>query len=85
MIKCQLRSLIAAKEMRENRRISYREIEAETSISSSTLSRLGKNKMRQFNDKLLSALCHYFNCQVGDILQYQPGEYRDSENASSLE
>lgn len=72
MVKSQLRSLIAQKEQQENRRLSLREIQAATKISYSSLSRLANGHMSRFDIALLDALCEYFNCDVGDILQYAP-------------
>lgn len=74
MVTSRLRALIADREKLLNRRISYREIEAATRISYSTLSRLGRGRVTQFNARLLDALCEYFECGVGDILQYTPNK-----------
>lgn len=82
MIHSRLRSLISQKEMRENRRITYREIAGATRIPASTISRLVGDQMTRFETDTLAALCKYFECNVGDILDYQlDEENRNAANA----
>jgi putative transcriptional regulator len=74
MIRSRLKLLIAEKAHRERRKLSYRVIEQETDVPASTLSRLAENKIRRFEAETMSALCKYFECGIGDILQYEPDE-----------
>jgi putative transcriptional regulator len=74
MIRSQLKLLIAQKELKERRSISYRVIEREADVPASTLSRLATDKMTRFEAETLSALCKYFECDIGDLLRYESDE-----------
>jgi putative transcriptional regulator len=74
MIYSRLKLLIAQKAMEEGRSISYRTIEDECGVSASTISRLANNKIDRFEKELLNKLCLYFDCSVGDLLEYRPSE-----------
>ena len=74
MIINRLRILIAEKETREHRSISYREICDATGISQNALSGLAQNKTTRYYIRTLVKLCEFFNCQVGDLLVYIPSE-----------
>ena len=70
MIQCRLRELIAAKARRERRRITYRNIAAETGIDKSTLSRLANDRADRVALSTIERLCAYFQCQPGDLFIY---------------
>ncbi len=64
----KLRLLIAAKEMKERRRLSLRTIEAESGTNLTTIQRLMNDTIKRISIDELSALCRYLDCNVGDIL-----------------
>jgi putative transcriptional regulator len=66
--------LLAEKELREGRRISYKEIQEETGIAASSLSAWATNSINRYDRKTIDKLCAYFGCAVGDLLEYQPSE-----------
>lgn len=72
MIVNKFKVLVAQKELRENRRLTYRTIHEETDLSTNTLTGLAKQKVTRFDAPVLNALCAYFGCTVGDILEYVP-------------
>jgi len=72
VIRSKFKILLADKEFKEGRRITYDEICEETGISPSTLSRFANNETKRFYSNTLGNLCKYFNCQVGDLLEYIP-------------
>jgi DNA-binding Xre family transcriptional regulator len=74
MIKSHLAHLIAEKAKQENRKLSYRTVAKETGISYSTISRLARNEVTRYTDVMLSSLCGYLACSVGDLLEYEPRE-----------
>ncbi len=74
MIKSRLQSLIRKKQAQDDRKITYDEIAGATAISKSTLSRIANNQRVRYDAHMLSALCKYFRCNVGDLLEYVPDE-----------
>ncbi len=74
----RLKLLVAEKEMRERRSLGIRTITAESGASRSTVERLLNNTIRRVPLDDLGALCSYFNCEVGDILQAE--DARDIES-----
>lgn len=66
----RLRVLIAEKELREHRKLTYRTISEETKIPISTLTDYMTQKISRFDGPTLEKLCEYFSVQPGDILIY---------------
>ena len=77
-VNSRLKLLVAEKEMRERRSLGIRTITAESGASRSTVERLLNNTIRRVPLDDLGALCSYFNCEVGDILQAE--DARDIES-----
>jgi len=73
-IRSNFKLLHARKEINEGRRIPYREIQRKTGIATSTLSSLANNEVRRYDANTLSRLCDYFQCEVGDLIEYIPDE-----------
>ena len=67
-IKNRFRILLAEKETREGRRLSYRTVSEETGLSTSTLSSYGTQTVTNFTANTIETLCAYFGCEVGDLL-----------------
>lgn len=73
MIYCRLKQLIAEKEFKERRKITYKVIQDETGLSSTTIAKLLSYKgVNRIDGTTLDKLCDFFGCQVGDILLYIP-------------
>ena len=77
-VNSRLKLLVAEKELRERRSLGIRTITAESGASRSTVERLLNNTIRRVPLDDLGALCSYFNCEVGDILQAE--DARDIES-----
>jgi len=60
--------LLAEKELREGRKISYEEIRRETGIATSTLSAWATNSVRGYRVETIDVLCQYFSCEVKDLI-----------------
>ena len=73
-IRSRFKLLHAQKEIEEGRRIPYHVIRGETGIAESTLSALANNEVTMYAASTLSRLCTYFNCRVGDLLEYIPDD-----------
>ena len=66
----RIKILVAEKELREGRKLTYRTIAQETGVSTSTLTAYITQKINRFDAQTLEALCKYFGCQIGDVLIY---------------
>lgn len=68
----RLKILIAEKEIREKRKLTYRIINQETGISAGTLARYMTQQIDKIDMKTLETLCEYFNVQPGDFFVWDP-------------
>ena len=84
MIRSKVRRLRFEKEEREGRKLTYETLTEETGLSSSTLSRLLKNdQIDRIDGQTLTTLCQYFNCGVGDLLEYVPDDVPEAHSAQT--
>ena len=74
MIQCRLRELIAIKERRDMRRITYDDILAEVGVSKNTLVRLANDRAAMIGISVINRLCAYFQCHPGELFVYVPDE-----------
>jgi putative transcriptional regulator len=74
MIKSRLKLLIAQREINTGQRISYQSLGLEVGLSKNTLARLAETKTDRVEFTTLDKLCAYFNCTIGDLLEYVPDE-----------
>lgn len=73
MIVSKMRRLRFEKEEAEGRKLTYEILTEETGLAPSTLARLLKGEpIDRIDGQTLDTLCRYFNCNVGDILDYVP-------------
>ncbi len=72
MITNRVKVLLAEKEIRENRRITYRTMASETGLSTTTIVAYVNQRIVRYDASVLVALCKYFECQPGDLLVYSP-------------
>jgi putative transcriptional regulator len=70
----RLRILVAEKETREGRTITYRDIHEATGIAESTLASYMKNEVGRFDAKTIALLCDFLDCTPGELLDYSPEE-----------
>jgi putative transcriptional regulator len=63
--------LLAQKEIKEGKRISYEEIKEVTNIAASTLSAWATNTTKRYDADTIAALCKYFDCNVGDLIVFE--------------
>lgn len=61
--------LLAEKERREKRRISYRVLAKEAGVSESSAYSWWTNSVTRFDTPQVLAFCRYFNCDISDLLQ----------------
>ena len=73
MIQSKLRRLRFEKEERDGMKLTYEKLTEDTGLASSTLARLLKSDtVDRIDGQTLSTLCWYFECGVGEILEYVP-------------
>lgn len=66
--------LLAEKARKEKRRISIAEVSRDTGIGQRTLLQWAHDSITRYDAAVIEALCRYFNCEVGDLIQYEPCE-----------
>jgi len=70
MIRVLLKKLLDEKSFREKRRITLNEVSEQTGISRATLTRIANIPGYNTNTDTIDALCRYFDCQPGELLEY---------------
>ncbi|MBL8822293.1 MAG: helix-turn-helix domain-containing protein [Planctomycetia bacterium] len=72
-IRFRVAQLIREKEELERRAIPWREVSETTGISGSVLSSLASPRVGvTTNTRFIEALCRYFKCQPGELLELEP-------------
>ncbi len=69
MIRFRLKELMANKGYEEKRNVTLEEISEATGVHRVTLSRIANKVGYSTSTNVLSALCEYFDCEVGDIAE----------------
>jgi len=69
MIRFRLKELVADKAFKENRRVTLDEVAEATGVHRTTLSRIANKVGYSTSTDVLSALCDYFQCEVGEIAE----------------
>lgn len=70
-VRCQLKVLLAQKEMRDSRTISLRKVAIETGVREYTVYGFANNTLREYPAEAVAKLCEYLECEVGDFLKLQ--------------
>lgn len=70
MIRVRLKHLLDDKAFKERRRITLNEVSEETGVSRPTLTRIANSAGYNTNTDTINALCKYFRCQPGELLEY---------------
>lgn len=69
IIRIKLKQLLDDKAFAERRRITLNEVSEATGISRPTLTRIANTPGYNTNTETIAALCEYFSCQPGDLLE----------------
>jgi len=72
MIRTKIKQLLDDKSFRERRRITLAEVSEQTGISRATVTRIANVPGYNANLDAIDALCAYFDCQPGDLLEWIP-------------
>ena len=70
MIRVLLKQMLDDKSFKEKRRITLNEVSDVTGISRATLTRIANVPGYNTNTDAINALCKYFECQPGELLEY---------------
>lgn len=70
MIRFRLQELIAEKQFKEGRRVTLTELSQVTGINRVTLSKMVNHRGYSTVTDSIDQLCKFFNCKVGDIMEY---------------
>lgn len=76
----RLKVLIAEKELRESRKLTYRTISKETGISTGTLVRYTSQVVDKVDMSTLETLCEYFKIQPGELLVWDSSKPKSEKN-----
>ncbi len=79
MLRFKLKEMIANKEFAEGRRITIGEVAEATGIHRMTLSKMINHRGYNTGTDNLDKLCEYFNCQIGDLVEYIPENRSDEQ------
>jgi DNA-binding Xre family transcriptional regulator len=63
--------LLAEKEIRDNKKISYQEIKEVTGIAASTISAWATNNVTRYDGDTIAAFCDFLECDVADLIVYK--------------
>ena len=69
MLRVLFKQLLDEKSFRERKRITLNEVSQSTGLSRATLTRISNVPGYNTNTDTLNALCRYFNCGPGDLLE----------------
>jgi putative transcriptional regulator len=78
-IQNRLKVLLAEKELRENRKLTYRTVAKETGLAIDTLTAYMKQRVNCFDKSTLETLCQYLSCDVGDLLKYSADDPKPNQ------
>lgn len=70
MIRLHLKKLLDDKSFRDKEKITLNQVSEETGISRATLNRLANTPGYNTNTDTLNALCKYFECTTGELMEY---------------
>ena len=81
MIRSKLKYLRVKKEEEESRKLTYKVITEETGLSEGVLVRLINSNFERVETPTLNTLCRYFQCGIGELLEYVPDAAPAEETA----
>ena len=67
----RLRELMAEKERKTGKNVTYAIMQEATGISPNTLSMIAKGKAKMVGISTIERLLDYFDCEVGELMVYE--------------
>ena len=74
MLRVLFKQLLDEKSFRERKRITLKEVSQGTGVSRATLTRISNVPGYNTNTDTLNALCRYFECGPGELLELRDDE-----------
>jgi putative transcriptional regulator len=74
MIRFRFKELLAEKEFQDGRSIPVTEVSKVTGINRGTLSKIANEKGYSTVTSNIDALCHFFKCEVGQLMVHLPDD-----------
>lgn len=76
--------LLAEKQLRDERQYTYEDIHAATGISPNTLTAYVKQRVTRFDNRTVTALCNWLDCDLSELLEYPPEKSQQNSGSRSL-
>ena len=70
MIRLLVKKLLDDKSFKDKKKITLNQVSQETGISRATLNRIVNNPGYNTNTDSINALCKYFQCSPGELIEY---------------
>lgn len=70
-MRSQFTLLLAQKEQTHGRRISLRSVARDTKLNEYTVRGFANNTLNEYPARAITAICHYLECEVGDLLKLE--------------
>jgi putative transcriptional regulator len=70
MIRFRIQELLAEKQFKDGRRVTISELSDATGINRGTLSKMVNQKGYSTVTNNIDQLCTFFECQVGDVMEF---------------
>ena len=74
MIRLLVKKLLDDKSFKDKVKITLNQVAKETAISRATLNRVANTPGYNTNIDTINALCKYFECSPGELMEYIPDE-----------
>jgi putative transcriptional regulator len=74
MIRVKIKAALDDVSFKRGTRVTQQDLAGETGLSRTTLARLANLPGHNVELSAIDALCKYFKCQPGDLLEYVPDE-----------
>jgi putative transcriptional regulator len=81
-IQNRLKVLLAEKELREGRKLTYRTVAKETGLAVDTLTAYMTQRVNRFDKSTLETFCSYLSCDVGDLLKYSADDLQTKQKTA---
>lgn len=72
MIRLLIKKLLDDKSFKDKEKITLNQVAQDTGISRATLNRIVNNPGYNTNTDTINALCEYFQCSPGELMEYIP-------------
>jgi putative transcriptional regulator len=74
MIRLRIKELLAQQSVKTGKRVRVEDVAEATGIHRATLSTISSFKGCSTTTDNLDRLCHYFQCQIQDLVEYIPSD-----------